>query len=283
MNFRSNRVVMFWATLTVSTLSPPAFSQPSGSPQAREESMTTSGTVVSSSASSLTIRTDQGAYQLFVFDRYTVKPRTIPVGSEVRIISVPGSEPDVRHATDIIVPGGTAAGQPDATQPKPAQASEPIPASVRRLERDIERQARRYGAGVRGGVGLDPEVLLVGVHARLGPIFSRNLSFRPNLEFGWGEVTKLFAVNLEGVYRLPFVPRGGRWYPYIGAGPTLGFSHQNFERAAAGESGIDFGDFEFNGGLNVLAGMEFRSGVFFEVKGTVYTSPHLRLLVGYTF
>jgi hypothetical protein len=231
------------------------------------------------------VKTDQGAYRLFLFDRYTVKPRTIPTGAAVKVTSTPGAEPDVRVATTLAVAGGaaTAEAKPAPGQAKPAGEPEAVPASVRRLEDQIERQTRRYGAGVRGGVALDPELILVGVQARLGPFFSRNVSFRPNIEFGWGEVTRQFMINLDGIYRLPFVPRSGRWSPYVGGGPTLGFSHRNFEAAESGENTVDFGDFEFNGGLGILAGLEFRSGVFFEIKGTVYTTPHLRLIVGYTF
>jgi hypothetical protein len=281
MNFTSTRVVILSATLTLATLTPSALGQPAdASAQQQDQSTTTTGTVTSSSPNTMVIRTEDGAYRLFVFDSHTVKPRTIAAGSTVRILSTPGDEPNVRLATDVIVTSTPAAG---AAQAKDAKTSETVPASVRKLERDIERQTKKYGAGFRTGVGLDPEVLLIGVHARLGPFFNRNFSFRPNVEFGWGEVTKLFAVNLEGVYRLPFTPRTGRWSAYFGGGPSLGFSHRNFEEAAAGDTGIDFGEFDFNTGLNVLAGVEFRSGVFVEMKTTVYASPHLRLIVGYTF
>ena len=56
---------------------------------------------------------------------------------------------------------------------------------MRQLERDIARHVRRYRAGFRAGVGLDPELISVGAHATFGPIFSRRLSFRPNAEFAY--------------------------------------------------------------------------------------------------
>jgi hypothetical protein len=272
MNQIVNRLPMLLAALMCVALTPRlAPSQEVESPQA-EGQTTISGTVVSSSRNVLVVRTDRGVHNVFIYDRYSQKPAdNIPVGSTVRVISTPSDEPGVRLATHVTVSSAASEGQPK-------QPTEPVPASVRRLEDDIERQARRYGMGFRGGVGLDPEVLLVGVHARLGPFFNRNFSFRPNIEYGWGEVTKLVTINLEGIYRLPFTPRLGRWSAYAGAGPSLVFSHQNFE-----DNGVDFGDFDFDGGLNVLAGMEFRSGLFFEAKTTVYASPHLRLIVGYTF
>jgi hypothetical protein len=117
----------------------------------------------------------------------------------------------------------------------------------------------------------------------VGPFFNRGFSFRPNVDFGFGEVTKLFAIDLNGVYRLPITPRQGRWSAFVGAGPCLSFLHRNFERANAGENSIDFGEFDFQAGLNILTGVEFRSGLFVEVKTTVYAGPHMRLAVGYSF
>ena len=269
------RVAALSVALISLYLTPPrALSQAAERPQA-QDTTTVSGMVVSTTPNLLVVRNDQGVHNVFVFDRYTAKPRTIAVGSTVRVLSRSSDDPGVRLATDVIV---TAAPSTQQTE-----SSEPVPLSIRRLEGDIERQARRFGMGFRAGAGLEPELLLVGVHARMGPFFHRNFSFRPNAEYGWGEVTKLFAFNLEGIYRLPFTPRLGRWSAYAGAGPSLVFSHQNFEREGEGDDGIDFGDFEYDTGLNVLLGMEFRNGLFFEMKSTVYASPHLRLIVGYTF
>jgi hypothetical protein len=124
------------------------------------------------------------------------------------------------------------------------------------MEREIERQVRRFQLGVRGGFSLDPELLVAGVHTQIASGFSRNIIFRPNVEFGWGEVTTLFAVNLEAIYRLPFTPRGGRWAAYVGGGPGFSFLHQSFER---GDRNIDFGEFDGDAGLNILGGIQYRS------------------------
>ena len=60
--------------------------------------------------------------------------------------------------------------------------------------------------------------------------------------------------------------------------------NQNFERAARGQSReIDFDDFDFNAGWNILSGVQFRGGMFVEAKTTVYASPHFRMIVGYNF
>jgi hypothetical protein len=101
----------------------------------------------------------------------------------VRVVSTPGEEAGVRHATTVV----TLEAPSGAQGTSPTQAH-PIPPAVRDLERDIKREARRWRLGVRAGAGLDPELLLFGVHSQLGPIFQRDVFFRPNAEFAFGEV-----------------------------------------------------------------------------------------------
>jgi hypothetical protein len=251
------------------------------------------GTVVSSSKSTLIVKTESDHHQLFVLDTETVKPKLIKEGEVVTVISVAINEPGVRLARQILASTPTTDRSPEtakstdpADQTSPAQRSAnegvPIPAAARRLQNDIEREARRFGMGFRTGIGMDPEVLLVGVHARMGPIFNRNITFRPNTEFGFGEVTKLFTVNLDTAYRLPLTPFWSKWGVYAGGGPTLGFTHQNFDRA---EAGVDFGDLDFAAGLNLFTGIESRNGFFIETKTTLWAepSPSFRLLFGWTF
>jgi len=274
--------------LTVGILVPSARSQNAAGTWPALDEFKSSGIAVSTTANTLVIKSDAGGYQVFVFDKYTVKPSSIALGSAVRILSLPSSESGVRLATDIFVfassadrlkdspdaaavPGAAASVHPDKTPYN-------VPASIRQLQTDIERQVKWWGIGFRAGVTMDPELLALGVQARFGPFFNRDFSFRPNVEFAFGEVTKQFEINLNGVYRLPFTPRYGRWSAYVGAGPSLGFLHRNFV-----DTGIDFGNFDFHGGLNILSGVEFRSGVFLEAKTTVYATPHFRMVVGYTF
>jgi hypothetical protein len=108
------------------------------------------------------------------------------------------------------------------------------------------------------GAALDPELILFGVHSQLGPIFHRDAFFRPNAEFAFGEVTDLIALNLEGIYRLPISSRHGGWSAYLGAGPGFTFLYQNFERNAGEGRDIDFGNFDFDTGFNILTGVQFR-------------------------
>ena len=61
----------------------------------------------------------------------------------------------------------------------------------------ISREARRFGVGVQGGVGIDPELIDLGVHATFGPVFKPNLVFRPALEVGAGEITTFLGKARE--------------------------------------------------------------------------------------
>jgi hypothetical protein len=75
--------------------------------------------------------------------------------------------------------------------------------------------------------------------------------------------------------------RKGNWTPYLGLGPALIFIHQSYQ---AGRQ-IDFGNFDYETGFNVLAGMQSRRGTFVELKTSLYSgpAPKLRLIVGYNF
>jgi hypothetical protein len=122
------------------------------------------------------------------------------------------------------------------------------PAKVVDVEHDIERQARRWRAGVRVGAALDPELFLFGVQSQIGPIISRDVTFRPNADFAVGEITDLIALNLEVASRLPLNSRQGTWSAYAGAGPSLNFIHQGFNNGS-GSQNISFGNFDYETGF----------------------------------
>jgi|SoiMethySBSTD1v2_1073268.scaffolds.fasta_scaffold00186_58 hypothetical protein len=163
----------------------------------------------------------------------------------------------------------------------------------------IERAVKRFRVGVEGGIGLDPEMIMIGAHGSFGPFFHRNVSFRPGFEFGFGEVTTEFAVNLEVLFRMnDGAPR--RWTPYFGVGPNFGLSHRGFEEETGEEtttttttstgttttestSRFDFGDTDFESGINFIVGVHRNDGLFLEMKATAYGVAVVRLLVGYDF
>jgi len=238
---------------------------------------TVGGTVASATRNTLVIRTDDH-FQLFVYERAAVRPKSIAPGDRVRVTAGPPDENGTRIASDVTVltPASGEAGGVD----KAAQAA-PVPQKVREVEADIRRESRRWRLGVRGGAAFDPELFTFGIQSQMGPIFHPRVLFRPNAEFAFGEVTDLIALNLEAVYRFPPTSRRGNWTPYLGAGPALIFIHQNFESGRD----VDFGNFDYETGFNILAGMQSRRGTFVELKTSLYSgpAPKLRLIVGYNF
>lgn len=237
--------------------------------------------MISAGRNTFVVRSDDNRFHLFTFDGDTKKPRSLSVGSQVQVKSDEGDQPDARHATEVTVEqqaqGGTAGGSS-------VRSAAPVPPSVRNVENQIEHEARRWRLGARAGVGLDPELVLFGIHSQMGPVFSRNIFFRPNADFEWGEITDLVALNLEAVYRIPHARRG-QWSPYLGAGPSLNFIHQSFKTSASQQRNISFGNFDYETGFNLLLGFQNRHGTFFEAKTSLYSQPApiFRLIIGHNF
>jgi len=273
---------IFFALLSV-----PSYSQQNNSSnQTQDQTTTVEGTIVSSSRLTLVVKSDDNQYHLFTSDRDTAKPRSLSVGTRVRVASDEGDQTGARHATNItVLEGAQGTGASASSATSSSRDAAPVPPTVRNVENQIRRDARRWRVGVRGGVGLDPELVLFGIHSQMGPIFSRNIFFRPNADFEWGEVTDMVALNLEAVYRIPNATRGGTWSPYLGAGPSLNFIHQGFKTQAGQSRDISFSNFNYETGFNILAGFENRHGTFFEVKTSLYSQPApvVRLIVGRHF
>jgi hypothetical protein len=245
------------------------------------------GVVSSSSPNTIVVKTASGQYLLFVYDSQVEKPAMISNGSTVNVVSTPGDD-GARVAHKVTLISAAPAKTSGTSQKSKSSASAdkgmaPLPDSVNKVEREVDQTIHKYGIGLEGGVGLDPEIILVGVNAKLGPIFSKDLSFRPGADFGFGEVTKMFQINLDVDYRLPITARNSPWTAYAGAGPNFAFVSQNFSAAQGGDHSVDFNDFTFKAGLNVNVGMESRSGLYYEMKASIWSIPSLRLMVGYHF
>jgi hypothetical protein len=249
------------------------------SPAMAQISNSINGTVVSSGRNSITVRTPDNQFIVFTFARGITKPASVPVGSQVRVTSNLTNEQGVREASDItVVTGGTAG---TAT----AENAPTVPAQVGRVERDIERSARHYQIGINVGVGLDPELILVGATGQFGPIFSPDLYFRPGVEFGWGEVTTMVSLKPELVYRLPVTARAGQWTLYVGGGPGFNFTHKSFNQTTSSGSSVSFHSLHDDATLDILGGIQRRGGMFTEIQTSVYaqTAPVLSLVIGYRF
>jgi len=154
----------------------------------------------------------------------------------------------------------------------------PPPPQVARTTREIKRQARHWHVGGRVGAGFSPELFMFGLQSQIGPIFNPRILFRPNADFSFGELTDMFAVNLEAVYRFR-TTFYDHWTPYFGMGPALNFIHQG-----TSTSDVSFSDFTYKTGFNVLVGAQ-KNRTFVEMKTSLWSGPApvLRLIVGYNF
>jgi hypothetical protein len=263
----------------------PSQAQP-GTTAGSSNNQSVEGTVVSTTRDTLVVRGDDGESHLFRYESEATRPATLARGARVQVTAGAADENGTRTATNVTVLSapaggeGGAAGRSTGARDRGAQAA-PVPEKVTEVESEIRREARRWRLGVRGGAAFNPELFMFGIHSQMGPIFHPRFQFRPSAEFDFGEVTDLIALNLEGVYRFATPYKGGRWIPYIGLGPALIFIHQNFQQGRA----IDFGNFDYETGFNVLAGVQSRRGTFVELKTSLYSgpAPRLRLIVGYTF
>ena len=269
---------LLWSMTLSSLFVIPAWSQDAPPQQQTQQEATSvvSGTVVSVSPTTTVIKTEAGNFLLVVFTKDTAKPRALAVGSVIRVTTVPGDTPGTRVARSVVI---ETPATPDAAK-KTTEDAAAVPAEVKKIESDIKRQFRKFRAGFRTGVTLDPELIMIGAHMQMGPIFSSDLFFRPNIEFAWGEVSTMFSINPEVIYRLPITARAGRWASYVGFGPGFNFVNQSFE------SGEDrFSDFHSAIGLNLFGGLHNRNGMFVELKASVYSepAPTLRLILGYNF
>ena len=235
----------------------------------------TVGTVSSARRGSIVVRTEEGRFQVFLVTRDTTRARPIRVGDRVSVITDASDTDDAPTALAVNI-------LEDAPPAAAAATAQPLPPDVRRLEAQIERQVRRYRLGVIGGVALDPEMVSVGGHSMLGPLFTANLAFRPSVELAVGEVTTLLAIHVDALYTIGGGALRRGWLPYLGVGPNFSFSPRGLEVEEDGDR-FDFDEFNFDGGVNFIAGARNPNGVFFEMKATAYGVARVRLLGGFSF
>jgi len=128
--------------------------------------------------------------------------------------------------------------------------------------------AAQIDPGVRAGLSIDPDQFYIGGHIETKPLVER-LVFRPNVEVGFGDDVTLAAFNFEFAWK--FSRGRSDWGFYAGGGP-----------------GVNLYQFDGPGddtevGFNIMAGVENRSGLFFEFKLGVADSPDFKFGVGFTF
>jgi hypothetical protein len=128
------------------------------------------------------------------------------------------------------------------------------------------------GAGGRLGVSASPDQFFFGGHYDTGYLFE-HLSFRPNLEIGFGDSQTSVAANFEFAYWFP-IPNQS-YSVYVGAGPALNIFRYDVAGGGTNTSA--------KAGFNLLAGAQHRSGLFAELKLGFIDSPAVKFAVGYTW
>lgn len=233
------------------------------------------GTVVSTTRHTLVVRSDDNQYHLFTYNTPAIRNQAVEPGARVRVNGTMPDDTGTQVAENVAVVK-PASDNVDSGQAGVQEA--PPPPQVAQVTGQIENEARRWHVGGRIGIGFSPELFLFGVQSQIGPFFSPRLLFRPNAEFGFGELTDMFALNLEAAYRFNSTFRHG-WTPYFGAGPSLNFIHQG-----ASSGNTSFSNFSYKTGFNVFLGAQKRN-MFVEMKTGLWSgqAPVLRLLVGYNF
>jgi len=227
------------------------------------------GTVISTTRHTLVIRSDDNQYHLFTYAAGIVPKGTVKPGVRVR---VNGTTPDeegtqVAKSVTVVQPGSEAANSEAGPPPQ-----------VNKTSKEIERQARRWHVGGKIGTGLSPELFMFGPQVQFGPFFTPHLLFRPNVEFGFGELTDMYAVNAEAAYRFGTTFHG-QWTPYFGMGPSFNFINQS---ASSGD--VSFSNFDYQTGFNIFVGAQ-KNRTFVEVKTALWSAqaPVFRVFVGYNF
>jgi archaeosine-15-forming tRNA-guanine transglycosylase len=228
------------------------------------------GTVSSTSEHTVVIRSDDNHYHLFTYAADTAPQEMVKPGARVRVHGGAPNDSGTRvvESIDVIQPGTETASTESAAQT----------AQVNKLSKQIESEARRWHIGGKIGAGLSPELFMFGPQAQFGPFFSEHLLFRPNVEFGFGELTSMYAVNAEAAYRLR-TKLHGQWAPYFGMGPSFNFINQS---ASKGE--LNFSDFSYKTGFNIFVGAE-KNKTFIEMKTSLWSgeAPVFRAFVGFNF
>jgi len=121
--------------------------------------------------------------------------------------------------------------------------------------------------GVRAGASADPDQFFFGGHYETKPLM-KDLTFRPNIEVGFGDDVTLVAFNIEFAYWIDL--NNKPWKLYVGGGPAAIVSDTDTST-------------DFNGGFNLLVGAQHRGGLFGEFKVGLIDSPEVKFTVGYVF
>lgn len=127
--------------------------------------------------------------------------------------------------------------------------------------------ANAQSFGVRAGASADPDQFFFGGHYETRPLM-KNLTFRPNIEVGFGDDVTLVAFNIEFAYWIDLKDKP--WKVYLGGGPAANLYDSDNET-------------DLQGGFNLMIGAQHRGGLFGEFKVGLIDSPDVKFTVGYAF
>ena len=118
--------------------------------------------------------------------------------------------------------------------------------------------------GPRGGVSGEPDQFVLGGHIE-SPDLGHRVTFRPNVELGFGSDLTLVTVNLEFVHWMPL--KNSKWQAYAGGGLGTNFWIADEEK-------------RMYGNLSLVVGLQHDIGVFAEMK--VGLDPSVKIVAGYS-
>jgi hypothetical protein len=127
--------------------------------------------------------------------------------------------------------------------------------------------AQAQGFAILGGANINPDQLFAGGRYEM-PLLE-NVWFQPGADAGFGDHTKLFAVNLEATVRKS-LERHSPWMVYAGGGPAM----NHYRWAGSRETKL---------GFNLLGGLRHSNGVFTEFRVGLVDSPDFRFAIGIMF
>ena len=274
-------VIVSWSDVAAQQSSPSA-------PTSAERQV--AGTITAVGRGSFVLRADDGKFVVYAIDRNTVGVPKLTDGTRVRVTTAADDDDAAPLALAV-----------DALPPReglaPQAGDDNVPASVRQLSSQLERQAKKYRAGMAMGAALDPELISLDAFTTLTPGRSARFAFRPGVEFAFGEVTTLLGLHLDVLFGFPGVRPTTRWAPYFGAGPSFSFSHRSVEEeqfitgdlppgttpTPEEEDRFDFSQFDWDNGFNFIVGARTPRGMFLELKATAYGVASIRMLGGFEF
>ncbi len=124
--------------------------------------------------------------------------------------------------------------------------------------------AAQVSFGPRAGLSGNPDQFFVGGHVESADL-GHKVTFRPNVEAGFGSDLTLITVNLELVHWMSL--KNSRWQAYAGGGAGTNFWITDVEKT-------------MYGALNIVFGVQHDQGLFAEMK--VGIEPSVKLTVGYS-